>query len=94
MARGKRTWYLGTLRYLSQMVSWGCHATQTVDGFSRYVQIVADLDGREVVLKLTPGEARAIGRQLISQAGRVDEMNFDHGNGWAYPNEQEWGIGE
>jgi hypothetical protein len=91
MAR-KATWYLFKLKHLSQMVSWGCLTDTSCDGFSRYVQIIADLNGREVVLRLTPGEARAIGRALCRVSEQVDEMNAEQENGGNYPHQEDWAL--
>lgn len=77
MASRKRTRFV---KLSSWPVDWTCLGAP----FVRTVTLHAvEEDGREVVAYLTPEEARALAARLIRRADVLDQMNEQHGNGYA-----------
>lgn len=94
----KKTWYAKLHQYLTQNVSWTCVTHEEMgrdanghDIFGRYVTMITDLDGRDVITRMSPDNARSVGELMIKIADKVDAMNAEHGNGSFYPDERVWG---
>ncbi|WP_172384886.1 hypothetical protein [Streptomyces sp. MNP-20] len=81
-----RTWYTQLPKFLSQIVNWHCRP----DDDARVVTLTTELDGRPIVQRLTPGEARAVARKLVQEAAWLERTNARQMNGGTYTGEADW----
>jgi hypothetical protein len=85
----KRTWRTTLPTW---PVNWACYNPETLEPncsvlsgpWARLLRLTTIApDGRELELLLTPKQARTYAARIVRQADRIDEMNREHGNGWA-----------